>query len=135
MAELTKERIEEIRARCEAATAGPWKWDRCWQSDYNTTHWAIINPDLPDGGAGDGFERVVNYLLVLRMTSEFVHGALVSEDPDFQFIAHTRQDVPDLLDALKSARAKIEQLERKIDRLEFRYEQRIGIDSTRRPHD
>lgn len=76
---MTPERIAEIRGRAERATAGPWitefnhQPDGCW-----------ITTGAPIGGL---------------VASVFNDDGLLSAE----FIAHARQDVPDLLDALTAA--------------------------------
>lgn len=81
-----------IRARCEAATPGPWDSYRphpryrCYQ----------VERVAPEGHlAGDG----------AVVACEDVNAA---ENADF--IAHARQDVPALLDALEAAEAEVERL-------------------------
>lgn len=75
--------LQEIEARAEAATPGPWEW---WSS---CSHWRLTGADGKDGGvihaykASDGFPCVS-----------------VSEE-DRDFIAHARQDIPLLLSELR----------------------------------
>ena len=60
---------DAIRARCEAATSGPWTAHRYPVEDYNGNH----------------------------ICGDITHGS------DKLFIAHARQDIPALLDALDEA--------------------------------
>lgn len=64
---LTKERLEEIRARCEAATPGLW---------------FLIETD---------------YCIEVSSEDKCTPVALSDNDKDAGFIAHTRQDALDLL--------------------------------------
>lgn len=95
---LSPARRAEIAARCEKATEGPWKWEQCYElliSDDTTVHWAIRHPNDP--------ERITNANLVLYASWEKVDGVPLDQDRDLAFIAHARQDVPDLLAALAAA--------------------------------
>jgi len=86
---MSKIDINEIRARCDAATAGPWY--------YDGTHNEIQVP-----GSVDDFLLIVSTLREHpneKITDKFGH----SFNPDFAFIAHARQDIPALLDALETA--------------------------------
>jgi hypothetical protein len=73
---LTDAELDEIRARCQAATRGPWK---AWIEgrDHESGSSFIMTGEGPD--RGEDIE---------------LSGALV---PDYDFIAHARQDVPRLL--------------------------------------
>jgi hypothetical protein len=101
------DRLAEIRARCDAATGGPW----AWHQDYGFTddegnevyNWCLFNPETPDGGVGDGLERTVNASLVLLADYlRCADGRPLDEDPDFQFIAHARADIPWLLERVNA---------------------------------
>ena len=84
---MTKQYLEEIRARCEAATSGPWQ---------------------VDSYASETDHRVKIY------TTESGHRHIAKwvYDDDAQFVARARQDIPALLDALEAALARAEALER-----------------------
>lgn len=83
---MDAERLAEIRARCEAATAGPWWHDwnmggspnEVWVSGDS---WGLIC--TTDGGVGD-------------------------EDKDAEFIAHAREDIPALLAEVERLRGENE---------------------------
>ena len=79
LTDLTPERLSAIAARCEAATAGP------WEVDHDRDHEA---------------NRGVPYIHDTRG-----HGVMYPDDEteleDIEFSAHARQDVPDLLAALR----------------------------------
>lgn len=73
------QRIGEIRARCEAATPGPWK-------QYND--WEVITPSKIQSVA---------------------HTFNPNANNDAEFIAHVREDVPYLLSEVERLIAEIEQ--------------------------
>mgnify|MGYP003623371905 CR=1 FL=1 len=77
---LTNERLQEMRARCEAATPGPWGI----------------------GWLGD--ERDDFTLSVLTTDRIFVANVDDSKPSDAQFIAHAREDVSALLDEVTRLR-------------------------------
>ena len=94
--------LDAIRARCEAATPGPW-------SAYN---------------ANEGTE----YLPAWEVANDAYHNPPADEDApwiavhletgvrdDAEFIAAARSDVPDLLAALASSRAEVERLTKERD--------------------
>lgn len=75
--------LQAIEARANAASPGPWEW---WTSNS----WRRLKGDRghvvePFTSRGDG------------------HPNLVVSDEDMEFIAHARQDIPDLLDELRAA--------------------------------
>lgn len=80
------DRIDEIRARCEAATPGPW-----YQSKDGETIWARIN------GFGD-----------LKIADGMEH-------EDSAFVADVREDTHYLLTELAARDARIAELERERD--------------------
>ena len=74
---LTKDELNQIEKRCNAATKGPWRPD--WEG---TNHFEIQSPEAehywvchPDGGFAKG--------------------------EDLEFAAHARKDIPDLLEYIK----------------------------------
>ena len=71
--------IDEIRARAEAATPGPWMWEEVKYPD-EPVHLRFGNCDFVLGRA------------------EFYR--------DADFIAHAREDIPYLLDALEQLQAE-----------------------------
>lgn len=77
MSTWTNERHEAARARCEAATEGPWDD----QPDWTGTARIVLNAD-----------------------DEILWDGLVG-DPDGPFIAHARTDLPDALDEIERLRA------------------------------
>lgn len=81
---MTEKELEDIRARCEAATAGPW-------SSY------VEGRDHTSGSnfimTGEGGQRGNDIEL---------SGATIA---DQDFIAHARQDIPRLLDEITRLKA------------------------------
>jgi len=81
---LTKDQRAAIRARCEAATLGPWELLRVKTVGIN----------------GDWF-----------LIDEKTRLAIIEKsDANADFIVHARQDIPALLDALEDAEAENEAL-------------------------
>lgn len=74
---VSDERIEEIRARAEAATPAPWADDNGYRVRFGGNK-IVCDMKLFDGVGNDS-----------------------------AFVAHARTDVPDLLDALAAARAEV----------------------------
>lgn len=89
---MTEERLKEIEARANAATVGPWE-----EVGENGEFWMY-----------SGFEGP-NECVVLADTGR--NQFRCQEDVDF--IAHSRQDIPDLCAALRAARERIKELEGK----------------------
>jgi hypothetical protein len=87
--DLTREEREAMRARCEAATPGPWRALRegNWRLDDGTLAGASRVDELPVVSSQG-----------IRIVSRFA-------DADADFIAAARGDVPRLLDALDTAEA------------------------------
>jgi len=71
---MNQKRIDEIRARCEAATPGEW---------HDLDDWLVYTGDYIEG-AGISNEQVV----------------CTTKDGAAEFIAHARQDIPELLDEI-----------------------------------
>lgn len=84
---ITDERLKEIKARAEAATPGPWN------------SWAVVD-GIPHNHVASPTEEI----------AELDNGEYIENpnmDADAKFIAHARQDVPDLI-------AEVERLEAKL---------------------
>jgi hypothetical protein len=91
---LSHDRLAAIRARAEAATAGPWRADWKGTNHYEITSQASDNP----------------YSFWV-MTDSSARGE------DLDFAAHARQDIPDLLahaEALARRVADLEELARSL---------------------
>ena len=100
---MTREERDAIRARCEAATEGPWKvgdgsretryqgWDRVFSKDRCIASRAVYNYHNPDS-----FDK--------------------QTQRDMCFIANARQDIPALLDDLDEVEGHAERV---CDYIEF----------------
>ena len=96
---MTREQLDAIRARVEAATPGPWhvegeSYDECWDTDCEPLPmpWGLAGPtgkSLWSSGAG-----------------EYAHPDMATAE----FIASAREDVPALL-------AEVERLNEEVRRL------------------
>ena len=84
---LTKSELDEIRARCEAATPGPWHGN---VFGYGGVHilWGSVY-------MGDGELVRIGH----------------NESSNADFVARARQDVPDLLEEVERLRAALRQVE------------------------
>lgn len=74
-------RVEEIRKRCEAATSGPWEIHRMFRQVWSPKTQLFVSCEA------DG-----------------------EEDPDANFIAHSREDVPYLLALIEKDEAALRQI-------------------------
>jgi len=93
---MTREERDAIRARCEAATSGPWEYDGMHneiQTPYSENGFWLICSEVRTHPS----EKILD---------EFGH----TYNPDFEFIANARQDIPALLDALDEAEAHAERV-------------------------
>ena len=93
-------RLAEIRARAEKATPGPWKW-------HTSNSWRRLKRD------DRGISQSVSEPFVARDG----HPDLDINEPDMQFIAHARTDIPFLLAEIERLRAQVR-----------RYAERLEID-------
>ena len=82
-------RLNEIKARAEAATPGPWEADGTGEVSQ---HWSRPKP----------WETVVGTDVACMSYCYGGSAKGVERDEDAEFIAHARTDVPALLDALQS---------------------------------
>jgi hypothetical protein len=108
-------RIEDIQARVDVATAGPWR--KGWPSFYctldhqhggrkcvyqfhgwNENEHEIFQDGLADGDVGSGVKIAGNY--------DYEEGGIVKSD-DADFIAHAREDMPWLLARVRSLEASL----------------------------
>lgn len=86
------ERIDEIQARCDAATPGPWEYfdngfDGEIRSTTGTSRFAGAPENICGGEPGEG---------------------RIDDGPDAQFIAHSREDIPYLLAEVKRLNAVLQ---------------------------
>ena len=98
---LTPEELAAIRERAEKATPGPWHV-------YAAYSLSDITPET-------------RTCVVDCVASD---GTLAREDAEF--IAHAREDIPRLLDALEAAYAENERLKRKLDAMDDAVYARFG---------
>jgi hypothetical protein len=105
---MTEERLKEIDARAAAATPGPW--------------------ELVD--AHDDYVRPEYYVVMKR---EAEHGfwdmdtSLMTRPEEPDFIAHAREDIPDLVAALREAWLEVRVLRDEADRL-YRWSHGVSPD-------
>jgi hypothetical protein len=85
--------LEAIKARAEAATDGP--WSREFHHDENAI--IAILPPLPK-------RKRARKIIIGRESYGYDDPGLFPGDDDVEFIAHARQDVPDLLAEIERLR-------------------------------
>lgn len=87
--------IEEIKARCEAATEGPWSYD----VDEHEVH-----SDVMQDNGGDPYH---------------ICEILSTKRADANFVSNARQDIPDLLKYIEELTKEIERLKQCCKDFEF----------------
>lgn len=92
---MDEKRLDEIRKRAEAATPGPWEWSQEFRNLKSADGRPILSPE--------GFGT---YMILIN-----------SDNSDF--IAHARQDIPDLLAALEAAEQHAAFVEAQFDELKI----------------
>ena len=82
-------RLDEIEARANAATEGPWEWEGEAKGEWEEGANSLVPSRRPDDPVlyGYGYDA---------------SGIEVSNDADAEFIAHARTDVPALVEALRA---------------------------------
>lgn len=90
---MTNAELDAIRKRAEAATAGPWHGNTALRMIF-----AKRQSGDPEGADGD--RPIASIPLALDNT----RGILGNRDADAAFIAHSREDIPALLDELQRLR-------------------------------
>lgn len=91
---MTEEELKEIEDRCNAATKGPWR--SFIEGRDHTSGDSFIMTGIKEG------EDIWNES---RNEDIYVTGAT---DADQDFIAHSRQDIPKLIQAIRQLRLEIE---------------------------
>jgi hypothetical protein len=88
---MNQQRIDEIRARCEAATPAPWNY--FYKNKYREHHVSVpiegssfTEAIFPDGCPIDGLSE--------------------DDGKNAEFIAHAREDIPALLEYIGQLRAE-----------------------------
>lgn len=108
---MTRPDLDAIRARCEAATRGPWSVSTLTFPNGNTVVESIAGVSEPQwSDYGDGEGEWFTDRLTLVETDAGHYGPTM---PDAQFIAAARTDIPALL-------AYIDELDREIAELKAR---------------
>ena len=97
---ITATRLNEIKYRVSLATKGPWLSVR--NRDFNNENWALA------WSTGYSYEEDSNVGMVV--TTDGVHASELDGDAayDADFIAHTRKDIPDLVEEVERLRAIVE---------------------------
>jgi hypothetical protein len=90
------DRLDEIRARVEAATPGPWEWD---DSEWHRGFYAQEGRPLGDRSIGELSAGDIDVLRA-HIDEEYLTGRLA----DAAFIAAAREDVPWLLAQIRRLR-------------------------------
>lgn len=124
---MTPERLSEIEARCNAATQGPWLW-----------HVNVVQRTAFLGARVRTASLGFVWLDVMRFRRWGMTGAQPTfyrnnietnltafatplrndiDHPDARFIESARQDVEDLVQALRSAQANVERLTAEVERM------------------
>lgn len=114
---MDEKRLQEIRARCEAATPGPWRWsvkarfheiEIVAPQNGTTTvmdfvRWGMQNAQPRFNDCSDAFGGI------LRTWDEFEKGNTCNPEgnPNAAFIAHARRDIPDLLAEVERLAAEL----------------------------
>lgn len=98
--------LDAIEARCEKATPGPWEWER---KPYRRESLGYVD------------EGVVRQLKIAG--SDYIDGWIIDplgyegedgvggKEADEDFIAHAREDIPDLLTIVRTQQKRLEELE------------------------
>lgn len=96
---MDKQRLEEIKARCDAATAGPWKREGfgtlCYVSKTHGDKGMMICTPRLSSVLGD----------ILPLETEPTQKTV-----DANFIAHARTDIPALVDGVEELQTENERL-------------------------
>lgn len=106
---MSDEELQEIRARCAAATRGPWLWRSSikhpeeWTTpsgrfdvEEGAVAWSVIGgyPEDPSDG-----------WTILH--GEAGNGTIIPNENDLAFVAHAREDVPALLAEVERLRTEL----------------------------
>lgn len=122
---MDDKRIAEIRARVEAATPGPWEM-QTRQTNWNTLgletfvgrpiadNLSLEHQVVTSWEHGQVKDKVVIFGISVSPYREHTHMIHVRPE-DADFVAHSRQDIPDLLAALDAARADVARLRKQLE--------------------
>lgn len=98
--------IKAIKRRYEAATEGPWEWQKFGKEHLLTGQWGMRPIILAHYPKGEGETCLTN-----RDAEKDLLIPLSPEHPDSQFIAHSRQDIPDLIEEVEKLRTELDAAE------------------------
>lgn len=101
--------VEAIKARCEAATPGPWTFEPCIQQTEGMAETKYQHIRSGPRGVADTYHNPPLAIEGFGQMSGYLpprHG----KPEDAAFIAAARADVPALLAALEAERAKVTRL-------------------------
>jgi hypothetical protein len=99
--------LDAFEKRCEKATEGPWEWER-----------VPYRRELFDDCCVEGVEKQLKVAgddgiegwIINPLGEDGVGGKEEDED----FIAHARQDIPDLLTLVREQQKRLEELEKQL---------------------
>ena len=104
--------LDDIKARCAAASSGPWWWDYSYElpsspwDDELDTHWCLTSLESETTGRCIGWELVSQ-----AHTYNNEDKVPYDQTPDFAFIAHARADIPMLVAEIERLRKQIAELQ------------------------
>ncbi len=102
---MTPERLQAIKARCEAATEGPWTVGHRLYDDGAVMCRGAPGPCTPDA---DG--KIKGNLFNANF-------AIGNRENDNRFVAHARQDLPDCLKEIERLTADRDKWKKEAERL------------------
>lgn len=106
---MTDEELNEIEARAQAATEGPWVPDR-YEGDLTARAIRGCCTKKSPHGPGDFSDRYGNEDCTGQWQTEIVTtdcGVYTHNEADIDFIAHARQDVPALVAEVRRLQAAL----------------------------
>lgn len=115
---MSAERLSEIRERTEKATPGPWSAadEHGLLGPESSAAWCVsrMRPGFESMGDRDVDEQGRRGGYLYDIAEIFCDEK--RESPDAEFIAHAREDIPDLLTEIAGMRAKIARVEALLNR-------------------
>ncbi len=110
---MTPERLQEIQARCEAATGDEWDWFDMGNGPILATrrHGRLIVMDFVRKGmqsAQPRFAKRERYAGGIMYDADNID---IDAHPDCNFIAHARQDLPDCIAEIGRLRGELRRFE------------------------
>lgn len=111
---MTDEELAAIRARAEAATAGPWEW--LGDSDLHAVTVYEYEPDEEARHDPTHLEYATEKIIITDS------GCYPPEGADAEFIAHAREDIPRLLAEIARLRTMLDahyETKELLDHLEY----------------